>query len=204
MRGAHGALAPGSRRAFRGEWTTGFRVVGCARLSACSPSAHASSVLQSSYWTANEVWPPSSAPDLGLTWPAIGLGLVLLGWVATLIAKKANRSDFALGFYAVLGVAVLSSVTGTMLLLWLPSSVGLDPTTHCHSAMVWLLLIWLAFHVGVGVLMQLYCAARRLAGKMDARHEADIVNVSLYWHFAGMTALIVVAVVAGFPELVSP
>jgi cytochrome c oxidase subunit I+III len=27
----------------------------------------------------------------------------------------------------------------------------------------------------------------------------DIVNVALYWHFAALTAVITVAVIAGFP-----
>ena len=47
--------------------------------------------------------------------------------------------------------------------------------------------------------MHLYCVARRAAGRMTARHDQDIVNVTLYWHFATLTALITVAVIAGFP-----
>jgi cytochrome c oxidase subunit I+III len=49
--------------------------------------------------------------------------------------------------------------------------------------------------------MQLYCAARRLAGRMSARHDIDIANVALYWHFAALTAVMTVAVIAGFPLL---
>jgi len=51
----------------------------------------------------------------------------------------------------------------------------------------------------VGVIMQLYCVARRLAGRMTARHDIDIANVTLYWHFTAVTVLVTVAVVAGFP-----
>ena len=47
--------------------------------------------------------------------------------------------------------------------------------------------------------MQLYCVARRLARRMTARYDQDIVNVALYWHFVAATALVTVAVIAGFP-----
>lgn len=47
--------------------------------------------------------------------------------------------------------------------------------------------------------MQLYCVARRLAGRMTARLDAEIVNVALYWHFTALTAVMTVAVIAGFP-----
>jgi cytochrome c oxidase subunit I+III len=47
--------------------------------------------------------------------------------------------------------------------------------------------------------MLLYCVARRLAGRMTARHDIDITNVALYWHFTGLTAVVTVAVIAGFP-----
>jgi cytochrome c oxidase subunit I+III len=50
--------------------------------------------------------------------------------------------------------------------------------------------------------MQLYCIARRLAGRMTARYDMDIHNVALYWHFTALTAAITVAVIAGFPLLV--
>ena len=57
-------------------------------------------------------------------------------------------------------------------------------------------------HGIVGVVMQVYCLARRVAKRMDAEHDIDIVNVTLYWHFVAVTALITVATLAGFPRLV--
>jgi cytochrome c oxidase subunit I+III len=68
-----------------------------------------------------------------------------------------------------------------------------------YAAIVWVLVIWSAAHIGVGVIMQLYCLARRLAGRMTARHDMDIVNVTVYWHFVAVTVAITVAVIAGFP-----
>jgi heme/copper-type cytochrome/quinol oxidase subunit 3 len=54
-------------------------------------------------------------------------------------------------------------------------------------------------HVVIGVIMLLYCVARRLAGRMTARHDIDIHNVALYWHFTWLTVAISVLVGAGFP-----
>jgi cytochrome c oxidase subunit I+III len=80
-----------------------------------------------------------------------------------------------------------------------PWYADLNPTTGVYAAMVWLLAIWSALHIAVGLVMHLYCAARRAAGRMTARHDMDIVNVTLYWHFTAATVAITLALIAGFP-----
>jgi heme/copper-type cytochrome/quinol oxidase subunit 3 len=60
-------------------------------------------------------------------------------------------------------------------------------------------VIWVALHVGVGIVMQLYCLVGSLAGRLTPQHDIDIWNVALYWHFVVVTALVTVAVVALFP-----
>jgi cytochrome c oxidase subunit I+III len=80
-----------------------------------------------------------------------------------------------------------------------PWTTGLDPTAHVYPAIVWILVLWTMLHVGLGLVMQLYCVARRLAGRMTRRYDADICNVLLYWHFMALTVVITVAVIAGFP-----
>jgi cytochrome c oxidase subunit I+III len=79
---------------------------------------------------------------------------------------------------------------------------GLDPASNVYPATVWILVIWTAAHVVVGLIMQLYCVARRLAGRMTSRYDIDISNVALYWHFVAVTVVITVAVIAGFPMVV--
>ena len=59
-------------------------------------------------------------------------------------------------------------------------------------------MIWTVAQALVGVIMLLYCVARRIAGRMTARYDIDINNVALYWHFTGFTAVVTVAVIAGF------
>ncbi|HET9533062.1 MAG TPA: cytochrome c oxidase subunit I [Blastocatellia bacterium] len=150
-------------------------------------------------WTIHEDFPPDPSPGPGVFWPAIGGALLLAAWALTLFARRWNRRDWAVGFYAALLVAALLEVAGAAALIAGPWLTGLDPKSHVYPATVWLLVIWTALHVVVGLIMQLYCVARRLAGRMTARHDIDISNVALYWHFAALTAVITVAVIAGFP-----
>ena len=84
-------------------------------------------------------------------------------------------------------------------LLAAPRLAGMDPTAHAYQATVWLLVGWTVVHIAVGVVMQLYCIARRAAGRMTAEHDIDIHNVTLYWHFVAITVLVTVATIAGFP-----
>ena len=48
-------------------------------------------------------------------------------------------------------------------------------------------------HVAVGVIMQLYCMARRAAGRLTSEYAQDIGNVAVYWHFVAITAAITAA-----------
>ena len=75
----------------------------------------------------------------------------------------------------------------------------MDPTRHVYPATVWVFVLWMLVHIALGVVMQLYCLARAAAGKLTARYDIDIVNVTLYWHFVAITVAVSVAVIAGFP-----
>jgi cytochrome c oxidase subunit I+III len=96
----------------------------------------------------------------------------------------------------------LLALAGGAALVAGPWLTGLDPTKHGYPATVWILVIWTVGHVVVGLLMHGYHIARRVAGRMTARYDADIVNTALYWHFAALTAVITIAVIAGFPLVV--
>jgi cytochrome c oxidase subunit I+III len=151
------------------------------------------------YWTVHEDFPPASAQGPGIFWPSVAAALLLGSWVLTLLARRWNRGDTAVTFYAGLVAACLLSLTGGAAILAGPWLTGLDPTEHVYAAIVWLLAIWVALHAATGLIMQIYCVARRIAGCMTARHDIDIWNVSLFWHFAAITVVITVAVIAGFP-----
>ena len=151
------------------------------------------------YWTIHEDFPPANATGPGVFWPSLAAGLLLGAWALTLLARRWNRRDKAGAFYPALLAACAARPDrrrARSRRAWL---TGLDPATHVYPAIVWMLGDWAALHAAVGVIMQLYCVARRIAGRMTARHDIDIANVALYWHFVAITVVITVAVIAGFP-----
>ncbi|MFG0336023.1 MAG: cbb3-type cytochrome c oxidase subunit I, partial [Maioricimonas sp. JB049] len=151
------------------------------------------------YWTIHEDFPPESHPGPGAFWPGIGGVLLIVAWGLTLAAKRWNRADRAGAFYGAGAAATLLSLAGGSALVMGPIASGLDPTAHVYPAIVWVLVGWTALHAALGVIMHLYCMARRAAGRMTARHDADITNVTLYWHFLALTVLFTVGVIVGFP-----
>jgi cytochrome c oxidase subunit I+III len=151
------------------------------------------------FWTIHDDFPPGPSAGPGALWPTLGGALVLAAWGSMLLARARNRADDSRGFYLSLVIASVLAIAGGAALLVGPYLAKMDPATHVYPATVWLLLIWSAGHLGLGLLMNGYCFARRLAGRMTARHDIDIANVTLYWHFCTLTVVTTVAVVAGFP-----
>jgi cytochrome c oxidase subunit I+III len=150
------------------------------------------------FWTRHaDFVPASKAP--GVLWPAVAAALLLAAWWLTLLAMRANRRERAAGVYSGLIGAAGLAAAGVGALIAGPWTTGLVPSAGVYAASVWLLVIWTAVHVAVGVLMHGYCLARRAAGRMTARYDMDIVNVTLYWHFTAATVAVTVAVIAGFP-----
>ncbi|HYG81913.1 MAG TPA: cytochrome c oxidase subunit I, partial [Pyrinomonadaceae bacterium] len=123
------------------------------------------------FWTVHEDFPPTPSPGPGGFWPTVAAALLLGAWALTLLARRWNRLDWSIGFYAGLLSAVGLSLAGGAALLAGPWAAGLDPASHVYPATVWVLVIWTAFQAAVGVVMQLYCVARRLAGRMTARYD---------------------------------
>ena len=129
------------------------------------------------FWTIHEDFPPDPTPGPGRRSGRDRRRARLLGaWVLTLLARRWNR---ATARRASTRRSLAPSASPPRAAR--PSSpgrgvTGLDPTSHVYPATVWLLVIWTAFHVAVGILMQLYCLARRVAGRMTARHDIDIAQ----------------------------
>jgi cytochrome c oxidase subunit I+III len=151
------------------------------------------------FWTIHEDFPPDPSPGPGVLWPAVAAGLLLLAWALVVLARRWNRNGAAGPATAALVWAPVVAAAGGAALVAGPWTTGLDPASHSYPATVWLLAGWTTFHVAVGILMLLYCLARRLTGHVTARHDMDLVNVTLYWHFAILTTLVTVATIAGFP-----
>jgi cytochrome c oxidase subunit I+III len=154
------------------------------------------------YWTVRADFPPDASPGPGLIWPLLGLALLLGAWLSTLLARGWNRRGRVAAMRAALVAGAALACLGGAALLAGPWSNGLDPTAHVYPAIVWILLIWAVLHVGPGVIMQLYCLAGSLAGRLTPEHDIDICNVALFWHFVAFTVFVTTATIAGFPLLV--
>ncbi|MFN0102617.1 MAG: cytochrome c oxidase subunit I [Bryobacteraceae bacterium] len=153
------------------------------------------------YWTLHRDFPPASIEGPGVVWPTVGLAAALGAWALTMLARRWNREDNGPAFYAGMGVAILLATGAAYGLIAGPNQAGMDPKAHVYPALVWLLSIWSMLHVAAGIVMQIYCVARRYAGCMTARYDIDIANVTLYWHFVAITVAATVGVIAGFPLL---
>jgi cytochrome c oxidase subunit I+III len=153
------------------------------------------------YWTARSDFVPDPVAGPGATWPSIALALLLGSWLLTVLARRWNGLQSGTFFQTALLLAIVLGVGGSAALIAGPRSTQLDPTRSAYAATVWTLVVWTAVHAGIGVIMQLYCVARRAAGRLSGRYPQDIANVVVYWHFVAITAAITVAVVAGFPAV---
>ncbi|MGQ9424492.1 cytochrome c oxidase subunit I [Gilvimarinus sp. F26214L] len=151
------------------------------------------------FWTVHEEFPPANSPGPGLFWPLLAAGFLLGAWLLTLAAARCNKRDRSAGFYGTLLAAVILNISGMYSLFAGPWHNALIASEHAYPATVWVLVIWTLLHLGIGLIMQLYCIARRAAGAMTGQWDTDIRNVSLYWHFMALTVVITVSVIALFP-----
>jgi cytochrome c oxidase subunit I+III len=153
------------------------------------------------FWTLHADFPPDPAVGPGLFWPALAAGLSLAAWALVIWARSLNRQDAGRTFFAAMAAAMLAAVAGGAALVAGPWLTGLNPEEHVYPATVWVLALWGAVHLALGLLMLLYCAARRMAGRMTAQYDVDMSTVTLYWHFCMLTVVVTVAVIAGFPRV---
>ena len=149
------------------------------------------------YWTASADFPPAGAEHAvpGL----IGLAAIcfLVSWALTLGARQLNRAAAVSAARICLGLAPLAAAGGATALIG--SVLHLEPSSHVYPAILCALAIWICVHAGVGLIMQLYCLAGSVFGKLTPRYDADIWNVSLYWHFVTLAAVMTCAVLGLAP-----
>ncbi|MTH64853.1 cytochrome c oxidase subunit I [Paracoccus shanxieyensis] len=151
------------------------------------------------YWTSRADFLPPDAlhADTGLL--ALAVAALGLAWGLTYAARFLNRAGRIRACRAALVAAPLLAAAGGAALV--ASVMGLSPSSHVYPAVVCALVIWTVAHIAVGVLMQLYCLAGSVFGKIDPDHDADLWNVTLYWHFHVLTVLVTAAIIGLAPHL---
>jgi cytochrome c oxidase subunit 1/cytochrome c oxidase subunit I+III len=151
------------------------------------------------YWTSRADFPPPGAEHAVPLLVALTAALAVAAWGATLGARAVNargrvgRARALLATGVALTLAAAAAATGSV---W-----PLEPTSHVYPAILSALTLWLVLHLALGAVMQAYCLAGSVFGKMTPTHDADLANVALYWHFAVLTALITTAVLGIAPRL---
>jgi cytochrome c oxidase subunit I+III len=153
------------------------------------------------YWTLHHDFIPEGATEQTI-WAWLGLAATAVAWASTALARRWNAADRARAFYGASVCGVIAAIAAAAAVLAHPYLAGLNPAAHVYPSIVWLLAIWSALHLATGVVMLLYCAARRFAGRMTARYDMEIANVFLYWHFTMVTVAIAVALNAAVPRVV--
>ena len=151
------------------------------------------------YWTSNTDFPPPDALHAGAGAVALSAAAFASGWVFTILARFTNRRGMVAVARAALAAGALATCIGAAALI--ASVLPLDPTSHVYPALMWALMVWIVAHAGPGLIMQLYCLAGSLTGKMTPRYEADIWNVSLFWHFFAASALVACALMGPVARL---
>jgi heme/copper-type cytochrome/quinol oxidase subunit 3 len=151
------------------------------------------------FWTVRDDFPPDSGAGPGLLWPTLATMALLVAWALTWAVRRRHGAAGPAGLRQALWLAAGATALGGAGLLVGPWLAGLDPTSHAYPATVWVLVGWTVAHAGIGLVMQLYCIARSLARRLTPEHDIDMWNVSLYWHFMAITAVVTWAVVALFP-----
>jgi len=151
------------------------------------------------FWTVHENFPPAGMDGPGVFWPSVAGIAALAAWGLMLAARRLNATGSAIGLRATIVLSIVLAAVGAAALLYAPWVTELDPTLHSYPAIVWVLVLWTALHVALGILMQLYCLARSFAGLLTSRYDIDIHNVVLYWHFVAITVAVTVAAIGFFP-----
>jgi len=153
------------------------------------------------FWTVHPQFPPEGIDGPGWAWPLISAVLVVVAWALTLGARLLNAGERVTEARVALIIGFIAAACAAGALVAGPVTTGLDPTQHSYPAIVWALVVWIVLHLATGMLMQGYCLARSIFNKMTPRYDADLWNVTLYWHFAGFGALLTALVIGGFPLL---
>ncbi len=152
------------------------------------------------YWTIHDDFTAGHAGP-GMLWPLLAASLFLLAWLAMLMTRRINGSDRRWLMRAMLIFSAFLTAAGCGAGLAGPHLNAMDPTAHVYPAIVWVIAIWTAVHGALAIVMQAYCLARSLAGRMSARHDMDLQNVVLYWHFLVITAVTSFGVLGLFPAV---
>jgi cytochrome c oxidase subunit 1/cytochrome c oxidase subunit I+III len=153
------------------------------------------------YWTARPDFPPAGAAHAEALRLGLGTAALLAAWAVTVTARETNRRGMGALTRLCLAAGPVLALGGAGLVAWSLLASGMDPTAHVYPAMMWALTVWIGVHALAGSIMQLYCLAGCWFGKLTPDYDADLWNVTLFWHFAALMIGVAAATVGILPRL---
>lgn len=153
------------------------------------------------YWTSRPDFPPEDAVHADVPWTILAACLFAASWAATRAARGVNRAGGVAGARLLLGAAPVLGLAGGVALVLAVKLPGLAPVSHVYPAMMWGLVVWACAHLAAGVIMQCYCLAGSIFGKLTPRYDADLWNTTLFWHFLLVTCLVTTAMIGLVPRM---
>ncbi len=153
------------------------------------------------YWTARPDFPPAAAAHATLPWVYAAVICYTLAWAATWAARNVNCAGNAARAFQGLVAAVVLTIAGAGSLFWALWGAGMDPTEHVYPAIMWVLVVWVLAHSLAGLVMLGFCIAGSIFGRLTPRYDADLWNVTLFWHFLALTAFVTCTMVGAVPRL---
>jgi cytochrome c oxidase subunit I+III len=151
-------------------------------------------------WTVSpHVWPEVTGQPLPAPlWPLAAAAALVASSGLLLVAERAlrrSRPGGRAGERIALGLAVGLLAAAPALELAGVVGSGLSPSTTSYGALVFAAECLQVFLTAVVVLMGLYTLARSFAGKLSPERRASFDNTRLFWHYAVVQGLAVLALV---------
>jgi heme/copper-type cytochrome/quinol oxidase subunit 3 len=147
-------------------------------------------------WTVSpDAW-PAKAPGMALPL-ASALLLALSSAAVAFAGRKLRRS----GSCWPLAPAVPLLIGGVALNLL--SQAAISPSGSAYGAIVYAIVSWDGFFAACAIVLALFALARHRAGLLDRERRVVFDNARLFWHYDVAQTLAGMAMIHGFPRLVS-
>jgi heme/copper-type cytochrome/quinol oxidase subunit 3 len=148
-------------------------------------------------WTVSpQLWPQEAGGN-----PFIPAVLLIAGSAAFGLANRFLRRNALFGVCALLAVAFL--LLPAAVAAQFVSHAGLSPSESAYGAVVYLIASLAGFYAFVSCALVLFVLARAAKGRVSAARRVTFDNARLLFHYTVAQSLLGLAVVHGFPRLVS-
>ena len=147
-------------------------------------------------WTVSpDIW-PRAGPHAGF---AASTAILLL--LSSAAVALANRGVARNGSCWPLAIAIALLLLGFGVNLF--SQWSVSPRETAYGAIVYAIVSWDGFFAACATLLALFALARRRAGLLDRERRVTFDNARLFWHYTVGQALAGLAMVHGFPKLIT-